>query len=186
MTFEGTLSRVVRALEQVQIPYMVTGSVASSAHGKPRSTRDIDIVIAPSAQQLRELIHQFPSTEYYADEQQALQALANRSQFNVIDFATGWKVDFIVAKTSEYASTALSRRTRLEMSGKLMSVASPEDVILSKMDWARLSGGSDRQILDAADIVRNQGDRLDIAYIERWAKQLNLQREWRDVLERSQ
>ena len=165
---------------------MVTGSVASSAHGKPRSTRDIDIVIAPTPQQVRELIREFPSTEYYADEQQALDALANRSQFNVIDFSSGWKVDFIIAKSSEYASTALSRHRKLEIGGSLMLVASPEDVIISKLEWARLSGGSDRQMLDAADIVRNQGNRLDLVYIERWAKELGLQQEWRQVLELSQ
>lgn len=165
---------------------MVTGSVASSAHGKPRSTRDIDIVIAPTPQQVRELIREFPSTEYYADEQQALDALANRSQFNVIDFSNGWKVDFIIAKSSEYASTALSRHRKLEIGGSLMLVASPEDVIISKLEWARLSGGSDRQMLDAADVVRNQGNRLDLVYIERWAKQLGLLQDWRRVLELSQ
>ena len=113
MTFENTLARVAHVLERAQIPYMVTGSVASSAHGKPRSTRDIDIVIAPTPQQIRDLIREFPSTEFYADEQQALDALANGSQFNVIDFSNGWKVDFIIAKSSEYASTALSRRRKL-------------------------------------------------------------------------
>ncbi len=111
---------------------MLTGSVASSAHGKPRSTRDIDIVIAPNSEQLRELIQQFPGSAYYADEQQALQALAHRSQFNVIDSATGWKVDFIIAKTSEYARTALSRRKKLIIGDTLLSVASPEDVIVPK------------------------------------------------------
>jgi len=185
VTLEAMLSRVARALHTAQVPYMLTGSVASSAHGKPRSTRDIDIVIAPTSEQLHDLIRQFPNSEYYADEQQAFQALASRSQFNVIDIATGWKVDFIIAKASEYARSAMSRRKQLEIEGNVMWVVSAEDIILSKMEWAKRSGGSDRQIVDAADVVRSQGTTLDKAYIEHWAKQLGLQQEWRQVLETS-
>ena len=97
----------------------------------------------------------------------------------MIDIATGWKVDFIIAKASEYAHTAMSRRKQLEIEGNVMCVVSAEDIILSKMEWAKGSGGSDRQILDAADVVRSQGTTLDKAYIEHWAKQLGLQQEWR-------
>jgi hypothetical protein len=100
LTLEALLSRLVPALQRAGIPYMLTGSVASSAHGMPRSTRDLDIVIAPTGAQLLALLREFPPDRYYADEQQALQALANRSQFNVIEFATGWKTDFIIAQDS--------------------------------------------------------------------------------------
>ena len=164
---------------------MLTGSVASSAHGKPRSTRDIDIVIAPTVEQLRLLIRQFPDTEYYADEQQALQALENSSLFNVIDFSTGWKVDFIVANRTEFAREAFSRRKRLDIAGNRVYVSSSEDVVISKMEWAKLTGGSDRQLQDAADILVGQSGRLDVAYVEHWVSELGLEKEWSQVQKKS-
>ena len=85
MTLNDLLSRLTVALERARVPYMLTGSVASSAHGTARSTHGIDFVIAPTHSQVLALLQQFAGSDYYADEQQALAALANRSQFNVID-----------------------------------------------------------------------------------------------------
>ena len=182
MTLEDLLSRLAPALEHANLPYMLTGSVASSAHGLPRSTRDLDIVIAPTRAQLLTLIQQFPNAHYYVDEAQALQALANKSQFNIIDFATGWKVDFIIAEDSEYGRTALMRRSRINIAGNFVHVASAEDVVIAKLRWAKLSG-SDRQLQDAAGIVSVQGSNLDVEYVERWVSELRLEQQWRAVRE---
>lgn len=182
MTLENLLSRLAPALERAQMAYMVTGSVASSAHGTPRSTRDLDIVIAPTRVQLLDLMRAFPSEDYYADEQQALQALANRSQFNVIDHATGWKVDFIIAEDSEYGRTALTRRKPIQIAGKSVYVAAAEDVLIAKLRWAKL-GGSDRQLQDAAGILAIQRGNLDVEYIEPWIREFELERQWQAVRE---
>jgi hypothetical protein len=162
---------------------MVTGSIASSAHGMPRATRDLDIVLAPSNAQLLVLMKEFPSDRYYADEQQALQALTSRSQFNVVDFATGWKVDFIIAQDSEYARAALARRMRIDVAGTIVYVATPEDVLIAKLRWAKL-GESERQLQDAAGIILTQGSKLDFPYIERWARELHLEAQWHAVAKR--
>ena len=183
MTLEDLLSRLIPGLERAQVPYMLTGSVASSAHGIPRSTRDIDIVISPTRAQLVTLMQEFPSTRYYADEQQALQALASRSQFNVIDFATGWKVDFIIAQDSPYARTALGRRVRVDIGGTAVCIASPEDVLLAKLQWAKL-GESNRQLEDAGGILRTQADKLDLTYIVRCVRDLNVEEQWQWVREK--
>ena len=180
MSLEDLLSRLAPALEDSRIPYMLTGSVASSAYGAARSTQDLDIVIAPTAEQLRALIREFPSNRYYADEEQALAALANRSQFNIIDFATGWKTDFILAKDSEYARVALSRRVPITIGGVPVYVAAAEDVILAKLQWAQLTN-SERQLEDAASIVRTQGDKLDFDYIKGWVRELGVEPEWHDL-----
>ena len=184
MTLEELLSRLAPNLERAQVPYMLTGSVASSAHGTPRSTRDVDIVIAPTRAQLLALIQQFPVSLYYADEEQALQALANRSQFNVIDSATGWKLDFIIAEDSEYGRTAMVRRRLIDIAGNAVYVASAEDVLIAKLRWAKL-GGSDRQLQDAAGIVNTQGSNLDVAYVERWVRELRLDKQWEEVRDTS-
>lgn len=183
MTLEELLSRLVPALTHAEVPYMLTGSVASSAHGMPRSTRDLDIVIAPTREQLLALMQEFPDDRFYADEQQALQALANRSQFNIIDFATGWKTDFIIAQDSEYGRSALSRRMLIDMAGTAICIASPEDVLIAKLQWAK-KGQSDRQLEDAQGIVDTQGSKLDLSYIERWVRELRLEEEWQAVRER--
>ncbi len=180
MTLEDLLSRLVPALESSQVPYMLTGSVASSAHGTPRSTRDLDIVIAPTRPQLLAFMQQFPTGQYYADQQQALAALANRSQFNVIDFSTGWKVDFIIAEDSEYGRAALARRRAINIAGNAVSVASAEDVLIAKLRWAKM-GGSDRQLQDAAGVVSTQGIKLDVAYVERWVREFHLEPQWRQL-----
>lgn len=161
---------------------MLTGSVASSAHGAPRSTRDLDIVIAAGRNEVLSLLAHFPSSEYYADEQQALEALANKSQFNVIDFTTGWKVDFIFAGDSEYGRAAMARRRAMNIAGCTLDVASAEDIVISKLQWAKLSS-SERQLHDAAGVVKTQGEKLNLEYIERWVKQLSLDDQWKSVRE---
>lgn len=177
MTLEEVISRVAPALDRQQIPYMITGSVASSAHGLPRSTRDLDVVIDPSRSQLLSFMQEFPGPRYYADEQQALEALSRRSQFNVIDSVTGWKIDFIFAETSAYGRAALARRIRIEIAGIVVSAASPEDVLIAKLRWAKVST-SDRQLKDAKGILQMQSDKLDAEYVERWVRELHLEEQW--------
>ena len=182
MTLEQLLPRLIPALERAQLTYMITGSVASSAHGAPRSTRDLDIVIATTREQLLALLEQFPSSQYYADEEQAVQALANRSQFNIIDFATGWKVDFIIAEDSEYAQGAMRRREEIDIGGQFVEVASAEDVLIAKLRWAKLSG-SERQRQDAVGVFKTQGNKLDLEYVEYWVRELQLGEEWKGIHE---
>ena len=160
---------------------MLTWSVASSAHGLPRSTRDLDIVIAPTHAQLFALLREFPSSAYCADEKQAAQAVDHRSQFDVIDFATGWKVDFIIAEQSEYGRIAMVRRKPIEIGGNTVYLASAEDVLIAKLRWAQMSG-SQRQLQDAAGILATQGSKLDISYVERWVQDFGLEEQWNAVL----
>ena len=184
MSFQQLLIRLSEILGRAQVAYMLTGSYASSVHGAPRASQDIDIVIAPNRPQLLALLKLLPDTEYYVSEDAALDALARRSQFNVIDFATGWKVDFIVAKDREFSRTEFDRRRLLELEGLQLYFASPEDVLIAKLEWAKL-GASSRQIEDAAGIIALQAHLLDTNYVMHWVSALGLQEQWAAAQQRA-
>jgi hypothetical protein len=158
------LRRVITGLDVTEIPYMLVGSVASSAHGNPRSTYDLDIVIAPTAMQLSSVVSEFQK-DLYADVASAEQAMANRSMFNVIDFKKGLKADLILLKDREFGKVEFGRRQKVEVFGSYAWVASAEDVILSKLEWSKL-GDSERQYRDAMQVAATQHLTLDLNYFE--------------------
>lgn len=177
MSVEKVLEAFQRALDASGVPYMVTGSLASSTFGEPRASEDIDIVIAPTREQLVDLIRHFPGDQYYALQNDALEALRNRSMFNIIDFASGWKVDLIVKKARRFSDEEFGRRREVQLAGLRLYLATAEDTVISKLEWAK-EGESQRQIEDAAGIIRVQAEHLDTAYIERWVEQLGLNEQW--------
>lgn len=174
---ESILSRVRAALENAGVPYMLTGSFASSLHGAPRVTHDVDVVIAPNLVSLHRLLQQFPEEEYYVSRDAALQAYGAEGMFNVVDFETGWKVDFIIRKSRSFSLEEFERRQHAEIDGTPIIVASAEDVIVAKLEWAKL-GESERQLKDAASILATRGDEIDVAYIEHWVEGLGLTAQW--------
>ena len=177
MTAPDVFQRVVHALDAAGIPYMLTGSFASAYHAVPRATQDIDLVIAPTREQLAALAHAFPPPAYYCDAAAALEAFERESLFNVIDLATGWKIDFIMRKSREYSRTEFARRQSVVFEGLDLYIATAEDVLLSKLEWAKL-GESGRQLEDAAWLLRRRGEDLDRPYLERWVEQLQVGDQW--------
>lgn len=177
MSIEDLLRRVVAALEHAGIPYMLTGSIASSYHGDPRASQDIDIVIAPDEARLRVLLALLPPPSYYLSEAAALDALRHRSQFNVIDVGTGWKVDLIVRRDRNFSRAEFERRMIVDALGMRLSMASAEDTVVSKLEWAKM-GESERQLEDVAGILRDPETALDRAYVEHWIRELDLQSQW--------
>jgi hypothetical protein len=183
-TPDEVLRRVVAALDDAGVPYMVTGSLASSLHGAPRSTQDIDVVVAPDRESLERLLDSFPASEYYVSRNSALTALRESSMFNVIDHASGWKIDFIIRKAREFSRREFDRRIRTSALGMALYVATPEDVVIAKLEWAKRSG-SERQVEDAAAIIRTQGDLLDTTYVEPWIEMLEIRAQWEDARTRA-
>lgn len=174
MSLRDAFRNVRDALEHVGVPYMVTGSVASSVHGVPRATQDIDIVIEPTREQLVALMGRFVEPTYDADVDDALDALRRQSMFSVIDRRGIWKIDFIVRKQRPFSKKEFDRRRKIEILDISVYAATPEDVLLAKLEWAKL-GESERQIRDAAGIIEIQGENLDNAYVERWAAALDIE-----------
>jgi hypothetical protein len=112
---EGAIRRALEALQRAGVPYMLTGSFASSFHGAPRTTQDIDIVIAPTLGSLQRLVSEFPEDQYYVSREAALQAYGSESLFNVIDLESGWKIDFIVRKSRPFSIEEFTRRREAEV-----------------------------------------------------------------------
>jgi hypothetical protein len=166
------LRRVVTALDEAGVPYMLVGSFASMSHGAPRATQDIDIVIDPTPESLDRFLAGQESGGLYVSPS-AREALANRDQFNLIESTTAWKVDLIVRKDRPFSLTEFARRTPVRVFGVDLYLATAEDTVLSKLEWAAM-GQSDRQIADAATVLEVRGDELDHEYLERWAAELGV------------
>lgn len=182
MTFGELLATIIERLERAGIPYMVTGSLASSYHGEPRATRDVDIVIDPGPEALAELVDDLHGAGFYVDRDVALDALTRHSQFNAIG-PDASKVDFIIRRDRPFSREEFSRRQPADLLGTSGCVTTAEDLVLVKLEWAAASG-SDRQISDVAGIVAIANN-LDIAYIDRWAAELGVADAWRRVRDES-
>jgi len=174
VTSQGDLlKRLTAALEGVGIAYMVAGSIGSSFHGHPRATNDLDIIIAPSQEQLDAFVALL-GPDYYVSAASAKAAFNGKTMFNVVDNATGWKVDLVVRKERAFSIEEFQRRRKVRMMGSDIFIASPEDVILSKLEWAKNSG-SEQQLRDALGVFKVQGDELDLEYLAKWARALNVE-----------
>lgn len=150
----------------------------------PRATNDIDIVVSPTREQLLSIVRLFQRVGLTVTPEAAVAALSNRTQFNVIDFAHGLKVDLIVRKDRDFSVIEFDRRETHEVEGMRLTIATPEDVLLAKLEWAKI-GDSERQLIDAAGIMKVQGSALDTSYIQRWVGQLGLEQQWADVQQRA-
>jgi len=167
------LKIIAPRLESAGIPYMMTGSMAMALYSMPRMTRDIDIIIDPTPEDADVLYHLFQG-DCYIDYESVIEAISNRGMFNIIHNEWIIKADFIVRKDEIYRKVEFERRRKVEIQGMNIFTVSPEDLVLSKLYWSSISG-SELQKRDARSIVQT-AEGLDWAYLERWAKILNLDR----------
>ena len=177
MKLATLLAATIAQLERAGVPYMITGSVASSYHGEPRATRDLDIVIDPDPAGMTRLTRELEAAGLYVDVGTALRALDDRTQFNAIDATTGWKIDFLIRKDRPFSREEFGRRKEANLLGTPAWIASPEDTIIAKLEWAA-AGGSDRQLRDVAGMLDIGGESLDLAYIDRWVASIGLTPAW--------
>jgi hypothetical protein len=167
----AVLKLVTARLDAAGIPYMLTGSLASGHYAEPRMTRDIDLVVELGPADAGRLGALF-AAEFDVDEDVIRQAIARRSLFNLIHVEAVVKVDFILRKDEPYRLEEFRRRRRVLIDGQPMTLVSPEDLILSKLVWAK-AGGSELQRRDVRRLLRMAPD-LDMAYLERWAAALSV------------
>ena len=176
------LRYAVGVLEELNIPYLIVGSFATSIWGEPRMTLDIDIVIDLREEQVEAFCLQFPPPEFYVSETAAREAVARRRQFNVLYPSTANKIDFMISRNDEWSRLQLERARTQPFDGDIkLQVCSPEDVIIAKMRYFK-EGQSPKHLRDIAGVLDLQGKDIDRDYISHWANVLNLQEIWQQIL----
>jgi len=173
----GVLARVAAALTRLDVPYFVAGSLASSLHGEPRSTNDIDLVADLDAQRIEALIADV-GADFYLDPGAVREAVANRTSFNLVHLATATKVDVFLLISEPFEVERMRTRQRVALGGAPALEAfvdAPEHTVLRKLEWFDRGGRvSERQWRDAVGVLRVQGERLDQARLRRWAGPLGV------------
>lgn len=173
--------RVVDALERIEARYVVVGSTAASAWGVARSTRDIDIVAVITRDTVDAFLLELGNHEIYVPADNACAvAAANLGSFNVLHTTTGGKVDIFVCSSSDvFEASRLNRRVRLKVLGVETWVATPEDVILSKLLW-RVQTRSEIQWRDCVEVMATS--EIDVDYLRSWATQLDISADVEELL----
>jgi hypothetical protein len=174
------LKTVAARLDSLGIAYMVTGSIAMNYYAMPRMTRDIDIVVELSpgdADRIYEIFH----GDFYVDQDLVRRSVEEQGMFNMIHGAYVVKVDFVVRKDTDYRRHEFSRRRRVRVEGQDLFIVAPEDLIISKLDWARQTR-SEVQLADVRNLLVGVTE-LDRVYLAYWARRLDLEPLYREASE---
>lgn len=178
MVLSELIQHVVGAFERLEIPYLVTGSVAAMAFGEPRLTIDVDIVAAVTEEKIPALEAAFPADEFYLGAEMIREAIRHQTQFNIIHPASGLKVDVILRRDTPFDQSRFSRARRVHPAPSYeANFASPEDVIIKKMEYYA-AGGSEKHLRDITGMLLTSGEQIDRTYIEEWARNLGLLEIW--------
>lgn len=166
----GLLKDIVVKLDSATLQYMVTGSMAMALYGMPRMTRDIDIVIQLADSDADMLIDLFKE-EYCLEAEGIRRSISSRKMFNIIHYEQVLKIDFVVKKDEPYRVEEFGRRRQIKVDGQSIYVVSPEDLILSKLVWAKDSE-SELQHRDVQQLLAMSATSLDWEYLKFWAHTL--------------
>lgn len=185
---QGDITRILllvtQTFENIGIPYAVGGSLASSLHGIMRATLDVDIVADMRLEHVEPLVAEI-SQEFYADAGMMRGAIEHHGSFNLVHYDTAFKVDVFIPKTRPFDGLQLERSRFLVIATdpeRGIYVASPEDIILAKLEWFRLGGEmSDQQWRDILGVLKTRPSEIALDYLHQWAGELGVS----DLLERA-
>ena len=162
--------KITDVLNEKEIPYMLSGSVAMSLYIVPRATRDFDFIVHLLPKDIDAFIEKFREG-YYCDRDAVEDAVENRGLFNIIDHTSGFKADFVLLKDNPFRQAEFERRIKMDYFGKSIYVVSPEDLLISKLIWIQ-DLQSAIQMIDIKNLT--EIDNLDWGYISKWIKTLRL------------
>lgn len=186
MSQQELLAKVIQVLDAAGIDYMVSGSLVSSLQGEPRSTHDIDFVVAIDEASVDKLAEAFPPPDFHLDELSIRKAIEAHGMFNLIDVSGGDKVDFWLLTNEPFDRSRFARRQSDEVFGLRIAVSSPEDTILMKLKWSEMSGGSEKQFTDALRVFEVQSGNLDMDYLNKWALELGVEQLFHRLVEEAE
>ncbi|HUY89113.1 MAG TPA: hypothetical protein VMV10_10290 [Pirellulales bacterium] len=173
----AALRPVVAEFQRLGVRYYLGGSVASSFHGASRSTLDVDIAAELDEANASRFVDALKS-QYYVSEAAVREAMRFRTCFNLIHLATSFKVDIFVSRNREFDRQAQQRALDEKLGAAEpmdVRVASPEDILLAKLEWFRLGNeSSERQWSDVMRVASLQRSRLDLEYLRHWAQELGV------------
>lgn len=175
------LKDVVDRLNKENIHYFLVGSLASMYYGRPRFTRDIDLVlqIHPSLVGKFEIL--FPLQDYYCPPREVIHdEVIRRGSFNLIHQQSGIKIDIVILNDTEFHKSEMSRRKKVEIIPEFESyIAAPEDIILKKLDYYR-EGESEKHLNDIREVLAGTPT-IDQEYLQYWITKLGLHKQWEKI-----
>lgn len=173
------LKVVTECLNRTNIPYMISGSMAANYYTVPRMTRDIDVVIELKETDVDKFVELFAG-DFYINKEMIKKEVRRQGMFNLIHTQFVIKIDFIVKKSSPYQDTAFSRKREVLINSNPMWFVSPEDLVISKLNWAKDSL-SEMQLKDVRNLLETV-DNLDLKYIDKWISQLGLEKIYKEAI----
>ena len=166
MDLVSILKIVKKRLDKADIEYMVSGGMAVSFWGFPRTTHDIDIVIEAREKDKNKILKLFEK-DFYISPEAVEEAIKERFTFNIIDNKSGLKIDFWLIKRDAFGKSEFGRKQKEKMFGENIFIISPEDLILCKLMGYKETQ-SHRRLEDAKSILA--ASKVDLKYIKNWAK----------------
>lgn len=176
---------VTRTLEELGIPYLIGGSLASIIHGEPRLTNDVDLVAGIKEEQVPQLVAALEK-DFYVDDMAIRRAIRERKSFNLLYLETMYKVDVFISRGDEWSREQMRLREGKRLveddDSSVRQISNPETTVLQKLWWFREGNEvSDQQWRDVRGILKVQAGKLDFNYLERWAAKLGIS----DLLEKA-
>lgn len=172
------LKEICLKLDKNGIPYMLTGSFAANFYAVPRMTRDIDFVIEIQTKDVNRIYKIFQD-DFYVDKSSIIEAVQYQNMFNIIHNELSLKIDFIIRKNTEYREIEFLRKKRIQLNDTPIWIVSLEDLILSKLYWAKDSL-SEMQLKDVKNLLLSS-QQIDLDYLNQWIEKLNLAKPYEKV-----
>lgn len=178
------LKRISSFLQTNNIPYMITGAWSAIYYGRPRASHDIDFVVElypKDVQKVLSALNQL-SEDFLIQENSIKEAIAQKGMFNILHLQTMLKLDFWLLRDDSFDKSRFSRRTKVEILGQIMEMATAEDTILQKLKWYK-EGKIEKHLIDAAFVYQIQQENLDKTYLDNWMKKLGLEKYYQELEE---